>query len=418
MDPRLNPYTPNAGARPVAVVGRADQLESFDVLLHRLAKGRTEQSMIVTGLRGVGKTVLLGEFRSIALSADWVVVEMEVSKHDDERFRDDIAAKLAIALLELSPKARWTQRFHRAVEALKSFSVRVDASGNLSAGLDLKPSETLAVHGDLAADFTDVLVALGDAAKDAKKGIAILVDEVQFLSPSQLEAVIAAVHKTVQRALPVTMVGAGLPQIAELAGDAKSYAERLFRFPTIGHLAEEDARQALVEPAAEEGVAFTDGALELALEMTGCYPYFLQELGYAAWGVAESSPITRRDVEDASAVYEAKLDSSFFRVRLDRCSELQRAYLRAMAELGPEPQKAADVARLLDRESTQVAPTRSELVSMGLLFTPEHGYAAFTVPHFDLFMRRSIPELVVPPIRRRGPRRRGDRPEVDGRSTD
>lgn len=374
--------------------------------------------MIVTGLRGVGKTVLLGEFRGIALSADWVVVEMEVSKHDDVRFRDDIATKLAIALLELSPKARWTQRFRRAAEALKSFSVKVDATGSLSAGLDLQASETLAVHGDLSADLTDVLVALAEAAEDAQRGVAILIDEVQFLSATQLEAVIAAIHKTVQRALPVTMVGAGLPQIAELAGDAKSYAERLFRFPTIGDLSDEDARRALVEPAAEEGATFTNEALDRALQVTGRYPYFLQELGYAVWGVAREAPITRSDVDDASAVYEAKLDSSFFRVRLDRCSELQRAYLRAMAELGPEPQKAADVARLLDRESTQIAPTRSELVSMGLLYTPEHGYAAFTVPHFDKFMRRTIPQLEVPPIRKRQQRKRDSGPGVGRDSTD
>lgn len=374
--------------------------------------------MIVTGLRGVGKTVLLGEFREIALGSDWVVVEMEVSKHDDDRFRDDIAVKLAIALLELSPKARWTQRFRRAAEALKSFSVKVDATGSLSAGLDIGASETLAVHGDLSTDLTDVLVALGEAAGDAKRGVAILVDEVQFLSHSQLEAVIAAVHKTVQRALPVTMVGAGLPQIAELAGDAKSYAERLFQFPTIGHLSDDDARRALAEPAQEEGAAYTEEALNLALRMTGRYPYFLQELGYAVWGVARQSPITSGDIEDASTVYQAKLDSSFFRVRLDRCSELQRAYLRAMAELGPEPQKAADVARLLDRESTQVAPTRSELVSMGLLFTPEHGYAAFTVPHFDQFMKRTIAELEVPPIRRRRPRRRDHGDEAPSRVND
>lgn len=333
-----------------------------------------------------------------------------MSKHDDDRFREDIASKLAIALLELSPKARWTQRFRRAAEALKSFSVKVDASGSLSAGLDLQPSETLAVHGDLSADLTDVLVAFGEAASDANRGVAILIDEVQFLAPTQLEAVIASIHKTVQRALPVTMVGAGLPQIAELAGDAKSYAERLFRFPTIGDLSGDDARRALVEPASEENVSFTDDALGLALTMTGRYPYFLQELGYAVWGVAQASPITRDDVMDASAVYEAKLDSSFFRVRLDRCSELQRAYLRAMAELGPEPQKAAEVAKLLNRESTQVAPTRSELVSMGLLFTPEHGYAAFTVPHFEQFMKRTIPHLEVPPIRKRRPRSSGDGP--------
>ncbi len=229
----------------------------------------------------------------------------------------------------------------------------------------------------------------------------LLFDEVQFLNSAQLEALISALHKTVQRSLPVTLVGAGLPQIAELAGDAKSYAERLFKFPSIGNLKGSDARRALAEPAHEEGAQFEEGALDRAVEVTGGYPYFLQELGYAVWGVAENDLITADDVEAALPLYEAKLDSSFFRVRLDRATEMQRVYLRAMAELGPQPQKAADVAALMGRTSPQVAPTRAELIAMGLLYTPEHGYAAFTVPHFDQFMLRAVPDLEVPEVRRR-----------------
>lgn len=401
MDPVANPYTPNAGARPDALVGRDDQLGTFDVLLRRLARGRTEQSMIITGLRGVGKTVLLGQFREKAQAQEWSVLDYEVVKHDDQAFRKDIALRLRTALLELAPRARWTDRFRRAAAALSSFTVSVDANGEFQAGLNVDAIEGLADHGDLSMDLTDVLVALGEAAKDKKSGVVLLLDEVQFLSKSQLEALIIALHKTVQRQLPITLVGAGLPQIAELAGDAKSYAERLFKFPRIGDLSAEDARRALEEPASAEGVDFTADALDLAVEVTGGYPYFIQELGYAVWGVAQSSPITRGDVSDAVDLYQAKLDSSFFRVRLDRATELQTAYLRAMAELGPEPQKAADVAAVLERESTQLGPTRAELIDMGLLFTPQHGYAEFTVPHFDKFMRRVMPELVIPPVRRR-----------------
>ena len=324
------------------------------------------------------------------------MIDEEVVKHAEADFRRSVAAWMRTALFEMSPKVRWNERLRRAAGALKSFSLSIDQSGILTAGLDVDALEGVADRGDLTHDLTDLLVAVGEAAQSANRGLVLLFDEVQFLSREQLEGLIAALHKTVQRTLPVTMVAAGLPQIAELAGDAKSYAERLFKFPEIGILEEPDARRALIAPAEEEGATWDDAALDRALEVTGRYPYFLQELGYAAWGLAEGPAITPQDVEDSLSPYDSKLDSSFFRVRLDRATELQRAYLRAMAELGPEPQKAADVAAVLDRTSSQVAPTRAELVALGLLYTPEHGYAAFTVPHFDKFMMRAMPELIVP----------------------
>lgn len=394
MDRIRNPYTPNAGAQPTTLVGRNRQLESFDLLLGRLKRGRTEQSMVVKGLRGVGKTVLLGRFREKALQTDWVVLEMEVQKHDDADFRRTIAGKARTALLELSPKSRWTDRLQRAAGVLKSFSLSIDSTGVIQFGIDVDRAEGLADHGDLALDLTDLLLAVGDAARSVNRGVVLLLDEVQFLSKQQLEALIAALHKTVQRSYPITMVGAGLPQIAELAGDAKSYAERLFQFPTIGNLDEADAREALAGPAQIEGASFEDSALEYAMRVTGRYPYFLQELGYAAWDIAEGDSITLSDVENAHEIYLSKLDESFFRVRFDRCTERQKQYLRAMAELGPGKQKAQDVAALLGKQSPQVAPFRSELVNMGLLYTPDHGYADFTVPHFDQYMKRVMPELV------------------------
>lgn len=391
-----NPYTPNAGAEPEAIVGRDDQLELFDLLLARLARGRTEQSMIVTGLRGVGKTVLLGQFRSKALERDWVVVELEASKHDDTEFRRDISSRLRAALLELSPRVRWTDRFTHAAAVLTSFTVSVDGAGAWSAGLDVDAAEGFADHADLSMDLTDVFLALGEAAKERDRGVVLLFDEVQFLSKLQLEALIGALHKMVQRKLPITMVAAGLPQIAELAGEAKSYAERLFRFPEIRDLSPADARAALVRPALAEGVTYSAGALDEAVVITGGYPYFIQELGYAIWTVADGPEITLDDVRAAQPAYEAKLDASFFRVRLDRTTELQRAYLRAMAELGPAAQKASDVADIMSRTSTNLGPTRAALISMGLLWTPQHGFAAFTVPHFDRFLVRAIPTLEVP----------------------
>jgi hypothetical protein len=396
-----NPFTPNAGAEPLAVVGRDDQLESFDLLLARLQRQRVEQSMIITGLRGVGKTVLLGQFRGKALAQGWVVVELEVSKHDESEFRREIAARLRTALFELSPKVRWTDRLRHAAAVLKSFTISFDASGMWTAGLDVDAADGFADNQDLATDLTDVFLALGEAAQEQQRGVVLLFDEIQFLNRPQLEAVIQALHKMVQRRLPITLVGAGLPQIAELAGDAKSYAERLFKFPAIDVLSEDETREALIRPAADEGAHFTDAAVNEAVKITGGYPYFIQELGYAVWTVADGPDITLDDVNAAVPGYEAKLDASFFRVRLDRTTELQRAYLRAMAELGPAPQKAADVAEVMGRTSTNLGPTRAELINMGLLYTPEHGYASFTVPHFDRFMKRAVPVLSVPPLRPR-----------------
>lgn len=401
VDPILNPYTPNAGAQPQVMLGRDDQLASFQLLLGRLQRGRTEQSMIVTGLRGVGKTALLGQFRRTALASNWVVVEMEIRKHADTDFRREVGLHMRRALFDLSPRARWGERMQHAASVLKSFTVTVDESGAITTGLDVKAAEGRADHDDLALDLSDLFVAVGEAAQSASRGVVLLLDEIQFLATAQLEALITALHRTVQREVPITMVGAGLPQIAELAGDAKSYAERLFKFPAIGSLTGPDARLAFRVPAQEEGGDFSDDALELAVQITDGYPYFVQELGYAVWPHADGPMIQVDDVRHAVELYEAKLDSSFFRVRLDRSTAMQRAYLRAMAELGPGPQRSADIAEVMGRTSPQVAPTRAELIAMGLLYTPEHGQAEFTVPHFDRYMKRAIPELEIPPVRRR-----------------
>lgn len=405
MDHVRNPYTPNAGAEPPALAGRQSELDTFSTLLRRLEKGRTEQTMIITGLRGVGKTVLLGRFRDEAERAGWHVVEIEATKSNDQDFRALLGMRLRSALLDISPRAHWNDIFARAASVLSSFTLTLNPEGSWTLGTtQVEPLEGKADSSILAYDLVDVFVEVAKAARDRKTGIALLIDEVQFLSKGQLEALISALHKITQLRLPLTMVGAGLPQVAELTGDAKSYSERLFRFPVIGNLSREDAEVALIEPAREEGELFEADAVDRVFEVTEGYPYFIQELGSAIWDSARLSPFTGEDVEVALITYQDKLDSSFFRVRFDRATELQRAYMRAMAELGPEPQKAADVAHVLGRESTQVAPTRAELISMGLLYTPEFGYAAFTVPQFDRFMVRAVTELLVPPVR--GSRRR------------
>ncbi|MGE5407297.1 MAG: ATP-binding protein [Syntrophothermus sp.] len=389
MRPHDNPYTPNAGARPPALVGRDEELEAFEVLLDRLRRGHTEQSMLITGLRGVGKTVLLTSFEERARERDWTTVEAEITKGTE--FGTRIGQLVRRALLQLAPRARWQDRARRAAAVLKSFQLTVTPEGALTAGLDVEAAAGFADSGQLDEDLTDLLIALGEAAQEQDSGVVFLIDEVHFLTTPELEALIAALHKTVQRQLPITLVGAGLPQLPRLAGEAKSYAERLFKFPSIGQLSAEEAERALVEPAEQLGVGFEREAVSAVIDYTEGYPYFLQEYGNVLWNQVEASPITAADVADAQEAVEAKLDSGFFRVRAERTTELELRYMRAMAELGPNPQQAKDVAAKLGRTSEQMGPTRSRLIEKGLLFTPGHGLAAFTVPQFDRFMRRAYP---------------------------
>jgi len=389
MDPRENPYTPNAGARPPLVVGRDEQLAAFALLLARLQRGHTEQSMIVTGLRGVGKTVLLGEFRTLAEAAGWAAVEAEIT--GQTRFGQRMALLARRALLQIAPRARWRERARRAAGVLKSFTLSVASDGAWTAGLDLDAIDGVADSGDLDEDLSDLFLALGEAARDHGTGVVFLFDEIQFLTSSELEALIAALHKTVQRAFPITMVAAGLPQIPRLAGEAKSCAERLFTFPEIGRLSESLTVEALTGPAEAAGAAIAPAAaLEIARYAEG-YPYFVQEYGKAVWDAAFSSPIGLDVVRVVQPLVDAKLDAGFFRVRAERAAAHELRYLRAMAALGPGPQRASAVAEQLGTTAAQLAPTRARLIEKGLLFTPSYGKAAFTVPHFDRFLLRNYP---------------------------
>ena len=387
MDRARNPYTPNAGAPPRYLAGRRAEVEDFRVLLKRLGAGYTEQSLVVTGLRGVGKTVLLGEYEKIASEEGWVAAEAEVSKNTP--FGPQMANMARRALLEVSPKARWGERARAAAAVIKSFALTVQPDGTLTAGLDVDAALGRADTGNLNDDLADVFEAIGNAAVERGGGVVFLFDEIQFLSKSELEALIGAVHRTVQRQLPVTFAGAGLPQLPGLAGDAKSYAERLFKFPMIGELPRDEAMQALIEPARLEGVNFTPKAAAMILDYTEGYPYFIQEFGRAVWNLAEGPSITEDDAASAQDIVEAELDESFFRARIQRTTLEERRYMRAMAELGPDAQKAADVATVLGKESEQVGPLRARLIDKGLLYsTPRYGFAKFTVPQFDKFMRR------------------------------
>jgi hypothetical protein len=397
--PEDNPYTPNAGARPPLLAGRSNELDAFELLLGRLRRGYTAQSMIIIGLRGVGKTVLLGEFLDKARERGWTTVDAEITKHED--FGRRMAMLGRRALLQVAPRARWKERGRRAAQILRSFQVTVSPDGEIAATLgDVDPLEGMADSGGLAEDLTDVLVAIGEAAQEQGSGVVFLFDEVHFLRLPELEALIAALHKIVQRSLPVTFVGAGLPQLPELAGEAKSYAERLFKFPMVGSLPEGEATKAIVDPARENGVDYEPRAVEEIVSYSEGYPYFLQEYGSIVWDMGNETTITHGNVEEARELVEAKLDGSFFRVRAERTTDLELQYLRAMAELGAEPQQARDVAKLLNRSSEQLGPTRARLIDKGLLYTPGFGLAAFTVPQFDRYMRRAH-KLVVPPLQRR-----------------
>ncbi|MBM3146296.1 MAG: ATP-binding protein [Actinobacteria bacterium] len=387
MDPRTNPYAPGAGTQPPALVGRDDQIESFDILLERLENGRVERAMIITGLRGVGKTVLLDVFREKAERRGWATVEWEIERR--AAFATKVAAQARKALLQIAPKARWKERALCAAATLKSFTLTFSPDGALTAGLDVDALAGSADSGSLSEDLADLFVALGEAARDHGIGVILLLDEIQFLQPKELEGLIVALHKCARRALPITLVGAGLPQMPRLAGEAKSYSERLFRFIRIDALdAATHARDALVLPARDLGVDFARGAIDSIVDYTQGYPYFLQEYGRIIWDEASASPISTAEAAAALPIVEEQLDESFFRVRAERTTELELRYLCAMAELGAEPQRATRVARRIDRTVEQAGPIRSRLIDKGLLYTPGHGLAAFTVPQFDRYMLR------------------------------
>jgi hypothetical protein len=388
VDPIRNPYCPGAGSRPPALAGRDAELQAFRVLLERVRRGRPEKSMIITGLRGVGKTVLLNSFGSIAEEAKFAAAFTEIT-HETE-FRPLMARLVRRALLSLSPVDRMRERARRAAAVFKAFTLKLPEGPEIS--VDVEAALGRGDSGDLGEDLADLLLALGHAAAEHDSGVVFLFDEIQFLERSDLEALIASLHRTVQQALPVTLVGAGLPQIPELTGAAKSYSERLFDFPTIGSLPPAAARDALVLPADEEGVRYEDAAVEEIVRFTEGYPYFLQEYGKHVWNIASGPAIALQDALRARQAVQLQLDDNFFRVRVARCTNAELEYLRAMSALGDGPYRSGDIASKLGRPGPQnVAPMRSRLIEKGLIFSPAHGLSEFTVPHFADFIRRDAP---------------------------
>lgn len=384
MDPFENPFSPGAGTSPPAFVGRDDLVASYQVALRRTVSGRPGKSIMPIGLRGVGKTVLLNRFDQMAQEEGLVSAFIEAPETGD--FEHLLAARLRSVLLELD-RGSVSGAVKRALGTLKSFSYNLPDGTSIALSVDAIAGS--ADSGVLAEDTTDLLVAAGEAAKDRDRGFLIAIDEVQYLAAEELAALITAIHRTVQLGLPVILVGAGLPQLPGLAGNAKSYAERLFDFPEIGSLDDEDARAVLATPANEHGVEFSADALDSLLGFTQGYPYFLQEWGYHVWNTAPESPITLDDVNLAARDVQRRLDENFFRVRMDRLTPAEKRYLAAMAELGPGPHRSGDIAARLEVKVESVAPRRSSLIQKGMVYSPAHGDTAFTVPMFDDFLRRT-----------------------------
>lgn len=390
MDPVTNPFAPGAGTPPPELAGRNEVRETVRIALERVRRGRPTKSVLMVGLRGVGKTVLLDRMRDDAEAAGIHTIRLEAP--ESRSLPALLAPELRRALLRLSRQERAKALAERGLRALAGFAKALKVKyDDIAVGLDLDPEPGLADNGDLEHDLQALIEAAGEAAKSGDTALAIFIDELQYVEEEQLAALITALHRAAQRRLPVVLVGAGLPQLRGRMGRAKSYAERLFDFPEIGPLDDEAARSALARPAEAEGAAFEPEALDSILERTLGYPYFIQEWGKHAWDAAERSPITPADVELASATAVAALDEGFFRVRFDRLTPAEKKYLRAMAELGPGPHRSGDIAGVLDRQVTSLGPTRSQLIAKGMVWSPSHGDTAFTVPLFDEFMQRIMP---------------------------
>lgn len=382
-----NPYTPDAGARPPVLAGRDEELAHLRSIISQLTAAGTEQHVLITGLRGVGKTVLLNEFEQFCQEAGWPAETKEVGRKSSVATLVGRVARRA--LLQMSTRQRVGARLRRAMEVLKAFEITLP--GDVSFKLDVGPAVGQADSGDLADDLRDVLVAVGEAAAEAGLGFALILDEVQNLASDDYEALIMALHRAKQKRLPVAFVGAGLPLVPTLTADAKTYAERMFLYPILGPLSEAAAREALVTPARSQSVAWEEGAVQHILDYTEGYPYFLQEYGRRAWAQGSETTIAETDARSAQILVEDYLDDNFFEPRIGRLAKSERAYTSAMADLGDGPQQSSAVAKRLGRTPGSVSPLRDALIGSAVIHAPRRGYVDFTVPHCASFVRRRYP---------------------------
>lgn len=396
MDPLYNPFSPGAGSPPPELAGRSDILNQALMTLARVKRGRAEKSMLIIGLRGTGKTVLLHEISGLAENEGYQSVMIEA--HEKKSLPELLLPELRRILFSLDAGEMISSKVKRAFRVLKSFvsSVKINVKmQEIDFGIGIEPEKGTADSGDLEADLAQVFIALGEAAQDRNTAVAVIIDELQYLSDEELSSLIMAVHKVSQKSLPVVVIGAGLPQLVGKAGRAKSYAERLFDYPELGPLKKEDAKIALQGPVQKEGegIIFTDEALDEIIRVTEGYPYFLQEWGYQAWNLAAKSPIDVSVAKQATKESIKRLDQSFFRVRFDRLTPREKEYLRALAELGSDPQRSGDVAEELGLDVQNAAPLRNNLIKKGMIYSPKHGDTAFTVPLFEGFMKRIMPDF-------------------------
>jgi hypothetical protein len=394
VDPVRNPYAPGAGQRPPELAGRDRELRQFDVVLERVARGRPERSLVLTGLRGVGKTVLLNALRSQAIGRLWGTGKVEA--RPDQSLRRPLAGALHMAVRELTPRHRDPARVDEFLGVLKAFALRSAPEGarlrdRWQPGIDVPASSGRADTGDIEVDLVELLVDAAGVARDVGVGIAVFVDEMQDVPEPDVSALCAACHELSQQGLPLVVVGAGLPHLPAVLSASKSYSERLFRYLRIDRLDRSAADQALVAPAADEGVAFDREALDALYAATDGYPYFVQAYGKVTWDNAPSSPVTRGDVLVASPEAEAELAVGFFGSRYERATPAERDYLRAIAalsEAGDGAVPTADVANHLGRKPSSLSPARDSLIKKGLVYSAERGTIAFTVPHFGEYLRK------------------------------
>lgn len=389
MDPRINPFSPGAGTAPPQLAGRETIIEAVSIALHRIRTGNSAKSVLLVGLRGVGKTVLLNRLRNDAESEGIVCVQFE--SPENRSLPAMLVPSLRAALLKLDRIAGARDLVVKAVKVLGSFisAAKVKYEG-LEFSFELGSEKGIADTGDLDFDLAELLQSVGEAAQEKKTAVVLFIDELQYVSELELAALISALHACAQKRLPVNMVGAGLPQLVGQVGRAKSYAERLFDFPIIGALSDVAATEALQRPVEAHHVSFSGDAIREILKQTQGYPYFLQEWGSMCWSVASSKLINHEDALIASSLAILQLDAGFFRVRFDRCTPMEKMYLRAMAEIDAPAPRSGDIAAAMKKGVSQLGPLRQSLINKGMIYSPAHGDTAFTVPLFAGFMKRII----------------------------
>ncbi|SFH25222.1 ATP-binding protein [Pseudomonas sp. NFACC45] len=385
MDPYRNPFAPGAGSRPPELAGRDLILEAARIACGRAVNGRSARSIMLLGLRGTGKTVLLNEIGKIAKEEGLFVSKVEAPER--ESLARLLYPEMRKVMRALSSVEVAKQIANRGLKGLRSFAsiFKIDIGG-IEIGVEPEPG--LADSGNLQYDLPDLFTVIGEAAQAAGKGWILLIDEVQYLTEADLSALIVSIHRMSQEGLPVLLVGAGLPQVARLAGEAKSYAERLFLYPEVGALDQPSATQAVQKPILEEQASIDTAALDSIVDRTQGYPFFLQEWASTAWNNAEGPEITVDDVEHSYSETLASLDAGFFRVRIDRLTPSEVQFVKAMSTLGDGPYAIADVAKVMGRPQSSLGPTRANIISKGMIYSTDHGYLNFTVPLFAEFMRR------------------------------